>query len=97
MHHCTQHVGAVTWDYGENMDSTLKQRSTALQFFAVNFLIPEQYPELIDDPVPDTVPFLLALTMQSYGQLGNVTTENTIFREGKLQTPWRTNSAEGEN
>lgn len=88
---------AATWDYGENMESTLKQRLTVVQFFSVNFLTPEQHTELIGGPFPATVPVLLALTRQKYGQVWNVIIENTIFREGKLQTPLRTNKAGGEN
>lgn len=59
-HHCAQHAWAVTWDYGENPESTFKQRLTVVHFFSVNFLTPEQHTELIGSPSPATVPFLLA-------------------------------------
>lgn len=54
---------AVTWDYGENMEATLKQRLSVVQYFSVNILTCEQHTALIVSPSPAPAP-LLALTVQ---------------------------------
>ena len=60
---------AVTWDYGENTESTLKLRLTAVQFLSVYFLTPKPHTELVGGPSPATIPFLLALTIQKQDQV----------------------------
>lgn len=54
---------AVTWDYAENMEATLKQRLSVVQYFPVNILTCEQHTALIVSPSPAPAP-LLALTVQ---------------------------------
>lgn len=81
---------STCWLSPGTVQNMLKQRLIVVQFFSAIFLTPAQCIELTGGPSPATGPFLLSLTVQMYGWVRNVITENILSR-------WRDSSPPSES